>query len=60
MNLLEHYIEEVISEETVKWEGGDFVVARVKVNCYGNVSVENHIEEKTQWEAEKKKGYYMA
>lgn len=60
MNLLEHYIEEIISEEEVEHNGGTFVYAKVKVNCYGNVSVEDRIEEKTQWEAEKKKGYYMA
>lgn len=47
MNLLEHYIEEIISEKEVEYNGGTFVYAKVKVNCYGHVSVEDHIEEKT-------------
>lgn len=60
MNLLEHYIEEIISEEEVNHNGENFVVAKVKVNCYGNVNVDEHITSKRMWEEEKLQGYYMA
>lgn len=56
MNLLEHHIVEIHSE---KYHDG-FVEVDCTVNCWGNVSRTTHFATKDQWEAEKKRGYYIA
>ena len=58
MNLLEHFIVEIHSEEPAPITG--WVVVDVTVNCYGNVSRMKHHTTKEQWEIDKKNGFYMA
>lgn len=64
MNLLEHYIEEVISvteyiPKTIptdkKW-----VEVKMLVNCYGTIEETTQLMPVDEWEKVKKQGYYMA
>lgn len=56
MNLVEHYIIEVVSEKQYK---GKFVIATVKTNCYGCIKENKHMATKEQWEREKIQGYFL-
>ena len=65
MNLLEHYIKEVIyvkpcEEEWVK-EFPDRVLLEVKLtyNCYGRIKTKTHIWSKEEYEDIIKKGYFL-
>ena len=62
MNLVEHYIQEIYSEEEspVSASGRVYVDVCVKVDCYGRVEVVRRIVEKQMWEREKKQGFYLA
>ena len=61
MNLLEHYIDEIYSEEKIEHEDlGKFVKVSMKVNCYGRVSDTIELFPEVHWEVIKKQGYYMA
>lgn len=60
MNLLEHYILEVASEEENKDYGGVNTIC--KVNCYGIIT-ENYAHyaiSQEQLDKEKKQGYFMS
>lgn len=61
MNLVEHYIKEIYSEDEspVSARGRVYVDVCAKVNCYGNVEVVRRIVEKRAWEQEKKQGFYL-
>jgi len=65
MNILEHYIKEVISVEpytedwTKKWDK-EFVEVKVLANCYGGIQEYTNVWDKAQWEQIKKQGYFMA
>lgn len=59
MNLLEHYILEVL-EEKVSESFPNLVTVRVLTDCWGNMSITTHSTTRTAWEEEKKKGYFMA
>lgn len=64
MNLLECYIEEIISEEpcpTPKWDDLNRQWVKVKYiySCYGHNSISLDIYTVEEWEEIKKKGYCM-
>ena len=74
MNLLEHYIEKVISvvDVTKEWEkcmqeeDPNFVETdpmleiKVLVNCYGNIEETIKRLHKSEWDKIQEQGYYMA
>lgn len=60
MNVIEHYIKEIYSEEEFDWNGEKYVKASVWVDCYGHKAHDDHFVPVEQWEKEKKQGYYLA
>lgn len=62
MNLLEHYIKKIISEEKVQSpEGKEYYKVTAEVDCYGSVEIlKDHIFNIGEWELAKKNGYFMA
>jgi hypothetical protein len=66
MNLLENYIEEVISVEpyvsdwTKLFPIRDFWKVVIIANCYGNKQESTHIWDTEQWNKIKSDGYYWA
>lgn len=64
MNILEHYIVEVISVEpcTAEWTEKfekEFVRIKVVTDCYGNIKQRETVESKEDWEKIKERGYFM-
>ena len=73
MNVLEHYIKEVISVEDVteEWEkcmqeeDSNFVETdpmlqvAIIVNCYGQTTVTTKMFHKSEWDKIQEQGYYM-
>lgn len=62
MNLLEHYIVKIISEEKVKNPNSNDEYYRVNaiVDCYGQEEQINRLFLLDEWEKAKEKGYFMA
>lgn len=61
MNLLEHYIKEVIKETKRKTQRGtDIVEVEMVVDCYGVTEQTTHWFLPSEWEQAKKDGYYLA
>lgn len=69
MNLLEHYIKEVYSEEDITKEFEEktgyppcepMVRVKMKIDCYGIEEGVEHVFFITEWEETRKQGYYMA
>lgn len=61
MNLLEHYIREVIKETKRKTQHGtDIVEVEMVIDCYGITERTTHIFLPGEWEQAKAQGYYMA
>ena len=74
MNLLEHYIEKVISavDVTKEWEkcmqeeDPNFVETdpmlqvAIIVNCYGQITGTTKMFHKSEWDKIQKQGYYMS
>lgn len=61
MNLLEHYIKEVIKETECKTERGtDYIEVEMIVDCYGIIEQTTHLFLPSEWEKAKKDGYYLA
>lgn len=62
MNLLEHYIMEVIREEKIQnpENGQEYYQVTAIVDCYGVIELQTHIFLPTEWEQAKANGYYMA
>jgi hypothetical protein len=61
MNLLEHYIEEIIRETKRKTQyGTDIIEVEMIIDCYGIKEQTTHIFLPDEWEQAKKNGYYMA
>lgn len=74
MNLLEHYIEHIVSVEDVtkewkeymKEEDPNFVETdtmleiKMIVNCYGSIQETKQWFHKTVWDKIQEQGYYMA
>lgn len=65
MNLLEQYIEEVISVKpynkdwTEKFPGKEFVKVELVTNCYGRAQKELRIWDTEEWAKIQEQGYYM-
>lgn len=59
MNLLEHYIVEVISVEEIKGHK-ELVYVDMIVDCYGSVYRTSSIFRINDWKEAQEKGYYMA
>lgn len=60
MNLLEHYIVKIYSEETQVHDGITFVEVDMDIDCWGRKERVKKLFGFTEWEYAKKKGYYMA
>lgn len=65
MNLLKHYIEEIILEKPYKadWtkqHKDKFVEVEMIVNVYGGLSSEHKIFTVDKWKEVKEKGFYFA
>lgn len=62
MNLLEHYIVKIISEEKIQnpENGREYYRINAIVNCYGCEEQINRLFTIDEWEQTKGKGYYMA
>jgi hypothetical protein len=61
MNLLEHYIDEIINvTERKTQKGTDIVEVEMIINCYGVKEQTIHIFLPSEWEKAKKDGYYLA
>lgn len=65
MNILEHYILEVLSVEDYvePWaieKELDLIEVTMVVNCYGQVNTAKRVYVKSTWEFDKKRGYYLA
>lgn len=66
MNILEHYIIDVINEEPYEMpmpenelEHVDYVEVTLTHNCYGSKKTETTVFVKDEWERAKAKGYFM-
>lgn len=62
MNLLEHYIVEIISEQKIQnpEDGREYYRVNAIVDCYGCEEQINNLFTIDEWEQVKAKGYYMA
>ena len=62
MNVLEHYIEKIISEDFIINPNNDKEYYKVKmiVDCYGSKSETTQMFSVDDWKVIKQKGYYMA
>ena len=60
MNLLEHYIKEILSEEQVQMYGENWARVKLIVNCYGVVEEKTEVFLYDDWQKIKAQGYYMA
>ena len=60
MNLLEHYIEDILSEEQVQKYGKNWAKVRLVVNCYGVFEEKTELFRYEDWQKIKAQGYYMA
>lgn len=60
MNLLEHYIREILSEEVELKYGKNWVKARMIVDCYGVEEETTQLFLYDDWLQVKGKGYYLA
>lgn len=66
MNLLENYIEEIISVEpytedwTLEFPDRIFVKVLLVSNCYGRKEQRDHIWNTDEWEKIQEQGYYWA
>ncbi|MEK5060505.1 hypothetical protein BK126_04545 [Paenibacillus sp. FSL H7-0326] len=64
MNLLEHYIKEIVSvepyeEDWTKEFDKKFLKVVVVVNCYGVVETRGTVVTENEWEIAKERGYFM-
>lgn len=62
MNLLEHYIDKIISETKIQnpENGNEYYRVNAIVNCYGNKEQINRLFLIEEWEQAKAQGYYMS
>ncbi len=58
MNLLEHYIKDIIKEEKVERDGVVYYRVELIIDCYGTEH-RTEIFPEIEWETAKKLGYYM-
>lgn len=60
MNVLEHYIKEIINETTIcHFDTPVGIIARILVDCYGRVEEKEVCMTPQEWEEAKEKGYYL-
>lgn len=61
MNLVEHYIQEILSEKIKvnPYTNKPCYVVKMVTDCCGNVSEINSIFDVEEWEHIKKQGYYL-
>lgn len=65
MNLLEHYIKDILSVEeysaewTKEFPERSFVKVKITYECYGRVETGIHVWNTDQWESIQQKGYFM-
>lgn len=59
MNLVEHYILEIFSEEEIEKDGKKYIISWVKVDCYGRIDILKHIDLKGNWEKAKEQGFFL-
>ena len=60
MNLLEHYIKEVIDEDYVQKYGKNWAKVKLIVDCYGVTEETTQLFLYDDWQKVKRQGYYMA
>jgi hypothetical protein len=62
MNLLEHYIDEILSEQKILnlKNGREYYRVNAIIDCYGQKEQINQLFLVNEWEQAKVKGYYMA
>lgn len=63
MNLLEHYIKDILSVENVpheEWMKKKYVNVTMIVNCYGIIEVKNSWFSEKEWEVIKEQGYFLS
>jgi len=62
MNLLEHYIDKIISETKIRnpENGNEYYRVNAIVDCYGHKEQINRLFLIKEWEQAKAQGYYMA
>lgn len=62
MNLLEHFIDQIISEQKVRdpENGKEYYRVTAVVDCYGQKEQIDQIFPIDKWEQAKADGYYMA
>lgn len=63
MNILEHYIEEVISVEEVprqEWMDQKYLNVKLVANCYGCVQEYERLFGENEWKKIQEQGYFMA
>ena len=59
MNLLEHYIKEIISEDFEFKYGKNWVKAKMVIDCYGVTEETTQLFTCDDWRKIKEQGYYM-
>ncbi len=62
MNILEHFIDQIISEQKVQdpENGREYYRVTAIVNCYGQEEKIDKIFPIDEWDQAKSNGYYMA
>lgn len=63
MNLVEVYIKEIHGVENLgkpEWANEPYVKVDMTTNCYGRVERSKQIFARSEWEATKKRGHFMA
>lgn len=60
MNLLEHYIKEILSEDFEQKYGKIWAKVKLTVDCYGVVEETTQLFLYDDWQKVKGQGYYMA
>ena len=62
MNLLEHFIDEIISEQKIQnpEDGRKYYRVNAIIDCYGHKEQINRLFSISEWEQAKVKGYYMS
>lgn len=61
-NVIEHYIEEIISEHPANrqdWMTDDYVHVVFKTNCHGRIETHDQVLAKWYWQQGKEMGYFM-
>lgn len=60
MNLVEHYILEIISKKKIILNNKEFILAKIKSDAYGKIEIQEVLETEDGFDKIKKQGYYLA